>query len=180
MSTTDLLDLARGVLSTTVERWQRLVETLPEELMERRPAPDEWSPAECLGHLLLVERRMLSVRLRDILDGRAELVPYDPMAARPPEAEHTPRELVAALAEARRATLAALAGLVPADLERSSHHPEFGATVTVAHLLNVWAAHDLQHTRQAEEALMQPFIPGTGVWRYEFADSDREARARPA
>lgn len=44
-------------------------------------------------------------------------------------------------------------------------------------LLNVWAAHDLQHVVQAEEALMQAFIPGTGPWRYEFADHDVEARS---
>ena len=31
-------------------------------------------------------------------------------------------------------------------------------------------AHDLQHTVQAEEALMQAFIPGTGPFRFRFAD----------
>ena len=44
-------------------------------------------------------------------------------------------------------------------------------------LLNLWTAHDLQHTVQAEEALMQVFIPGTGHWRWEFTDHDVEVRA---
>jgi len=68
-----------------------------------------------------------------------------------------------------------LAGLTPADLERSRHHPEYGA-VTLRDLLNLWAAHDLQHLVQAEEALMQAFIPGTGPWRWEFADHEVDAR----
>lgn len=42
-------------------------------------------------------------------------------------------------------------------------------------LLNVWAAHDLQHVVQAEEALMQAFIPGTGPFRFRFAAHDVEA-----
>ena len=61
-----------------------------------------------------------------------------------------------------------IGALLSGDLERSSYHPEFG-TVTLAMLVNLWAAHDLQHTVQAEEALMQAFIPATGPWRFEFA-----------
>jgi hypothetical protein len=44
--------------------------------------------------------------------------------------------------------------------------------VSLRVLLNTWAAHDLQHTVQAEEALMQEFIPGTGPFRYRFADHE--------
>ena len=120
---------------------------------------------------------MIPVRVRHILEGRAELIPYDPDAPREPLPERTARELVAAFAAERRANNEALlAQLTPTDLERSSYHPEFG-TVTLGMLLNLWAAHDLQHTMQAEEALMQAFIPGTGVWRFEFTDHDVEARA---
>jgi hypothetical protein len=44
--------------------------------------------------------------------------------------------------------------------------------VSLAELLNTWTAHDLQHTVQAEEALMQAFIPGTGPFRFRFAAHD--------
>lgn len=172
----DTLDATRRVLSTTIARWQMLVETLPEELLERRPAPGEWSAADCLRHLLSTERSLLSVRLRHILEGRAELIPFDPDAPREPDPERTPQEVIAAFAVQRRESAALLAGLTAADLERSSYHPDYDKVVTLRHLLNLWAAHDLQHTVQAEEALMQAFIPGTGVWRYEFADHDVEAR----
>jgi len=39
-------------------------------------------------------------------------------------------------------------------------------------MLNEWAAHDLMHTVQAERALMQPFIPGSGAWRVYFREHD--------
>ena len=45
---------------------------------------------------------------------------------------------------------------------------EYGRT-TLEMVLNTWAAHDLDHTMQAELALMQPFIPRTGHWHWEFA-----------
>ena len=172
----DVLDAARRVLATTASRWQSLVAAMPEALMERPPAPGGWSAADCLRHLLSTERDLLSVRLQHILEGREELIPFDPAAPRPPAPERTLPEVVAAFAAQRRQTEAILARLTPADLERGSHHPEYGRVVTLRHLLNLWAAHDLQHTVQAEEALMQLFIPDTGVWRSQFADHDVEAR----
>jgi uncharacterized damage-inducible protein DinB len=172
----DVLDAARRVLSTTAGRWQTLLETMPGDLLERQPAPGEWSAADCLRHLLGTERSLLSVRLRHILEGRAELVPFDPAAPRAPDPERTPQEVVAAFVAQRRETEAALAGLTAADLDRSSFHPEYGKKVTLGHLLNLWAAHDLLHTVQAEQALMQVFIHGTGPWRSVFADHDVEAR----
>src|SRR6266705_43267 len=81
-----------------------------------------------------------------------------------------------ALAELRRENARLIHALAPADLERVANHPEYGL-VTVSMLLNLWTAHDLQHTVQAEEALMQVFIPGTGHWRWEFTDHDVEVRA---
>jgi hypothetical protein len=36
--------------------------------------------------------------------------------------------------------------------------------------LHEWVAHDLMHLVQAERALLQPFIQGSGPWRPFFAD----------
>src|ERR671935_1421526 len=123
----DVLDAVRRVVSTTAARWQSLVDTLPDELLERPPAPREWSALQCLEHLLTVERLVIPVRVRHILEGRAELIPYDPDAPREPLPERTARELVAAFAAERRANEALVAQLTPADLERTSYHPEFGS-----------------------------------------------------
>src|SRR5262249_26457301 len=158
------------ILSTTVGRWQSLVETAPEELLRRTPAAGEWSAADCLNHLLLTERVVFGSRLRAILEGR-DLITFDPSAQQHPAAAGTLQEVAMALAAERGDNLAVLSSLTPADLERSSRHPEYGM-VALGVMLNTWAAHDLQHTVQAEEALMQEFIPGTGPFRFRFADHD--------
>jgi hypothetical protein len=167
---TDVLDSARRLLSTTAGRWRSLVDTAPEELLQRPPAPGEWSAADCLNHLLLTERFVFGARLRAILEGR-DLVTFDPSAPREPEPERTPREVAMALAAERDGNLAVLSGLAPADLERSGRHPEYGM-VSLRVVMNTWAAHDLQHTVQAEEALMQEFLPATGPFRFRFADHE--------
>ena len=66
---TDVLDSARRLLSTTAGRWESLVEIAPAELLQRPPAPGEWSAADCLDHLLLTERVVFGARLRAISKG---------------------------------------------------------------------------------------------------------------
>jgi hypothetical protein len=51
--------------------------------------------------------------------------------------------------------------------------------VTLGEMLYEWAAHDLNHTVQAEKALMQPFIAGSGLWRGYFRDHDMEVKLNP-
>jgi hypothetical protein len=167
---TDVLDSARRLLSTTAGRWLSLVEAAPDELLRRPPAPGEWSAADCLDHLLLAERAVFGARLRAVLEGR-DLVTFDPDAPHDPALEHAPREVATALAAERAENLAVLSDLTPADLERTGRHPEYGM-IALRVVLNTWAAHDLQHTVQAEEALMQAFIPGTGPFRPRFADHE--------
>ena len=167
----DVLDTARRVVSTTAARWRTLVDTVPAELLERAPAPGEWSAADCLRHMLVIERNVMPVRVRSVLEGLPDLPAFDPAAPAQPMAERTPAELVDAFVALRGESEAMLARVTPADLDRSSGHPEYGQ-VTMRVLLNTWAAHDLQHTVQAEEALMQAFLPGTGPWRFRFADHE--------
>ena len=75
------------------------------------------------------------------------------------------------LARARQDSLALLERLSAADLHRTARHPAFG-TVTLAELVATWAAHDLNHTVQAERALLQPFLDGCGPWRSFFGDHE--------
>jgi DinB superfamily len=169
----DLLDAARRILSTTPARWHSLVDAASGELLTRPPAPGEWSASDCLNHLLLTEGAVFGARLRAILAG-GDLAAFDP--GQPPE--RTPGEVVSELAAARAENLAVLADVTAADLDRTGRHPEYGP-VALRVVLSAWAAHDLQHTVQAEEALMQAFIPGTGPFRFRFAAHDVEASAQP-
>ncbi len=50
-----------------------------------------------------------------------------------------------------------------------ARHAELGM-VSLGDMVHEWAAHDLNHTVQAERAIMQPFILGSGPWRVYFQD----------
>jgi len=83
----------------------------------------------------------------------------------------TPPELAAKFAAVRKNNLKLLTGLTPKDLTRTAIHAELGK-VTLGELINEWIGHDLNHTVQAERAMMQPFIASSGPWRSYFQDHD--------
>jgi hypothetical protein len=168
---TDLLDQVQAVLATTPARWQSLTKALSHDLLARPPAPGEWSALDCLVHLLDTERAVFPVRVEAFLAGR-DFPAFDPDAeGTKADPENSPADLALRFVHLRRASLALLAGLTDADLPRRARHAELGI-VTLGDMLHEWAAHDLMHTVQAERALMQPFIVGSGAWRPYFADHD--------
>ena len=172
----EALHQIRAVLETTAPRWSNLAETLPPELLARAPAPGEWSAHQCLQHLLDAEREVFPVRLRAFLAGQERLAAFDPDAQGGDAAGRDPTDVAAELARLRAESLALLGDVTPADLARTAEHGELGR-VTRGDLLHEWAAHDLMHTVQAERALMQAFIPGSGRWRPYFRDHDVDAPA---
>ncbi len=165
-----LLEDVQAVLSTTPERWQRLVSTLPIDLLTRPPAAGEWSALNCLQHLLDAERQLFPVRLQTFLAGQ-DFDDFDPRQQHTDPGSHTPEQLAAAFALSRQQSLAQLKQVKDSDLQRTAQHPQFG-TVTLTEMLHTWAAHDLMHTVQAERALMQPFMLGCGPWRPFFRDHE--------
>lgn len=170
----DVIARVREILSTTPERWRLLTASVEPALLARRPARGEWSAAECLQHLLDTEVGAFSVRVEAFLEGR-DFENFDPDApGSRPVAGGRPAEMAARLTEARSRSLVRLAVVTEADLDRTARHSELGV-VTLREMLNEWAAHDLMHTVQAERALMQPFVAGSGKWRAYFADHDVEA-----
>jgi hypothetical protein len=69
----------------------------------------------------------------------------------------------------RQDNLASLAAVTSDDLKQRVRHAELGL-VTLDEMVHEWAAHDLNHTVQAERAVMQPFILGSGPWQIYFQD----------
>ncbi|HLW03445.1 MAG TPA: DinB family protein [Ktedonobacterales bacterium] len=166
---------ARAVLSLTPARWLSLAETVPNDLLTRPPKPGEWSAAECLRHILDTERWVFPVRIRAILAGQ-DFAAFNPGQDGSGAGEQTIAQLAAEYAHLRAENLALLARVTEDDLSRTARHSELGV-VTMAELINEWAAHDLMHTVQAERSLMQPFIIGSGPWRAAyFSDHDAEAQ----
>jgi len=166
-----LVSQVRAVLSTTPLHWLSLTTSLSPAQLAQAPAPHEWSAADCLQHLLDTERWVFPVRVQAFLEGKGTLAAFDPDSEGSSAADHSTAQLAAEFAERRRENLALLERVTPADLARTAHHSELG-DVTLEQLLNEWAAHDLNHTVQAERSLMQPFIEACGAWRSYFADHD--------
>jgi len=169
----NLLPIANSLLAASSARWQHLADMAPAETWSQRPVPDEWSAQECLHHLVEVERLIFPVRLNAFRAGH-DFPGFNPdKDGRPADPGQSPSALAAEFAQWRTNTLALLAELAPADLDRTARHGELGP-VTLGEFLHEWVAHDLMHLAQAEQALMQPFIRASGPWRPHFADYDLE------
>ena len=115
-----------------------------------RPAPDEWSANECLGHIIEADKRGFGGRIGRILeqDGVAEQG-WDQVGVAAARADNS-RTLAAILAEfqaGRDAGIALVEGLHPHQLGRTAVHDRVG-TVTVRDLIHEWVFHDRNHIRQ--------------------------------
>jgi hypothetical protein len=164
----DNLSWMRNVLITTPLRWISMAETIPDDLLTRKPAPKEWSAVECLVHTTVIEAVFCS-RLQAFLAGQ-DFPGYNPESGEQ-LAEETPTAsaLAKKFLEMRKESLVILAEVTEADLGQQVRHAELGM-VFLRQMLNEWAAHDLVHLVQAETAMMQPFIQGCGPWQVYFAD----------
>jgi len=168
------------VLETTPLRWLQLASMLPPELLQRKPAPKEWSAYDCLRHIVDTERSVFPPRVGYLMRGE------DFPAFNPDEEgkgrgrDLPPIELAAEFARLRAESLALLSKVGEGDLKRTARHQELG-TVTLGEMIHEWAGHDLMHTVQGERAVLQPFIDGCGPWKRYFSDhivppSPREGR----
>jgi hypothetical protein len=167
----DVFEQVKGVLSSTPDRWNNLVGSIPDELLKRAPGPKEWSALECLQHLIDTEH-IFPFRVRAFLAGQ-DFPAFDPDTQGTKPGVTSATKMVAEFAHLRAESLSLLTTLRPADLGRRARHAELGP-VSLDEMLHEWAAHDLMHTVQAERALMQPFIARSGPWRSYFADHDVE------
>ncbi|RPI31765.1 MAG: DinB family protein [Chloroflexota bacterium] len=157
----------RSVLITTPARWLSLAQTLPSELLERKPEPGEWSAVECLSHLIDTDR-VFNFRIQCFLTGE-DFPAFNPNVEGSPVSARSIQDLAAEFSTLRTTSLKSLETLSAADLDRRARHAELGP-VTLRQMLNEWAAHDLMHTVQAERALMQPLIDEAGPWQRYFLD----------
>ncbi len=165
-----LIRRVEAVLEATPERWRTLSESLPAELLQRRPKPDEWSAAECLRHLVQAES-VFSGRIQGFLAGETHLKRFDPDAAMEMASVSDVAQLAGQFADLRRESMRLLGQVREEDLARRAQHEEYGP-VTLGNLLHEFAAHDLNHTMQAERALAQPFVQESGGWRQSLATID--------
>lgn len=164
-----MVDDIRAILEMTPARWQTLTVRVSLDLLNRAPASGEWSAVDCLRHLLDTERWVFPRRVTYLL-AEQDFPAFNPeREGSQPDTAHNPAELAAEFAQLRRESLILFDQVTEADMRKSARHQELGL-VTLSELLHEWAAHDLNHTIQAERAIMQPFIAGCGAWQPYFAD----------
>jgi hypothetical protein len=163
----NLIERIQAMLAVTPERWRSLTQTLPADWLERRPAPSEWSAVECLQHLIDTER-VYQYRVKCFLEG-SDFSSFDPDSESTESEGRSPAKLAGELEALRRQSLQSIGALVEADLDRQVRHQELGP-VRLREMLSAWAAHDLNHTMQAERALMQPLLPECGPWIVFFKE----------
>ncbi|MEL6148789.1 MAG: DinB family protein [Chloroflexota bacterium] len=152
-----------AVLSTTPHRWHQLTEHTPLDALRRQPAHGEWSALEVLLHLIDMERDIFPVRVRAMLAGQDFPAFFPDEDGSTLSVDANPAAMAAEFADLRHTNLDLLATVTEADLTRTSTHEELG-TVTLKNLLCEWGGHDLMHMMQANQALLQPYITGSGPW----------------
>jgi hypothetical protein len=164
----DIFKTVRGVLETTPQRWENLTQKNSFDLLTTPPAPGEWSALECLQHILDTES-VFQFRLQAFLKGE-DFPGFNPdTQGTKPDSSWQPADYAEKLKNARIESLKVFDRLTEADLTRKARHQELGM-VTLGEMINEWAAHDLNHTVQAERAMMQPFLRACGPWVGYFKD----------
>ena len=168
----NLIAQVRSMLAVTPDRWQGISQALPADLMRGRPAPTEWSAVECLQHIVDTER-IFQFRVRCFLEG-VDFPAFNPDQEGTKPGERSPAELAGKFVELRAESLKMLETIGEADLDRRVRHQELGL-VRLREMLSEWVAHDLNHTIQAERALMQPYLLDCGPWIVSFKDHQVKA-----
>jgi hypothetical protein len=152
---------------------------VPAEIWKRRPAPERWSPGECVGHLNLSSASMVPLVRAGIEEARRRGVPAPPRYRRDfmgwllwkglgpgrrfktkaipgwvPSGGHHPDELVAEFERWQMQQIACVrdADGLPIDLVKITSPVDARARYNVFAALAIMARHQHRHLWQAEQA----------------------------
>lgn len=149
-------DVLLEALAATPGDLERLVTKVDNTLITHRPNSDEWSIADVLCHLALVEELSLA-RLQLVVENEqpkaASDLPSISSIHPDPTAHDLSQPLTTMLAhfqQARQATLAFLQTLKAGDWQRASLHPTRGR-MTLRVLVQYLVDHDTAHLNQIVE-----------------------------
>jgi hypothetical protein len=144
-----------AVLRSTAARLRDAVQGVAPDVLRRPETPGKWSVVEILQHLADSEL-VWSYRLRLVAaEDRPTLTGYDQdaWAAGLRYREADPADALQQFALLRRLNLRLLDGLPPGGLARVGVHSERGEE-SLAHMVRLYAGHDLVHLRQLERVLV--------------------------
>ena len=153
MTNTDI-STALDALAAFPSALQRRLQGLSDAALRFKPAPNEWSVVEVVGHLCDVEA-LWAGRIRQMLASeQPAFPPFDPdaLVAQQRYQEKQVAALLSTLAERRAEHLEFLRGLRAPQLERAGVHPVRGP-VTVGSTIVILSGHDQLHLNQIEANL---------------------------
>jgi hypothetical protein len=137
-----------SMLEKTPALLELLLRDLAVETMERKPAPERWSIAEVLEHLVMIEK-LYEQRARRIVSEDSPALPkYVPPSAEEPR--KPARQYLEEFVPLRRAFVFYLHSVPSAAARRTGQHAELGA-ISLSQMLHELANHDLGHFRQIAE-----------------------------
>jgi len=144
------------VEQSTPQKLASIIKRLDKKKLTQRPGPDKWSIAEILAHLADSEL-VRGWRMRLILGQNGATIQafdQDVWASTFNYARRDPKASLEMFRVLRQNNLAMLKAL-PKDLwENYGMHQERGKE-SVAHLVRMFAGHDLNHLRQVEQIASQ-------------------------
>jgi hypothetical protein len=135
-------------------RLVRLIRGTSQKRLSRRPAPGKWSVKEILAHLSDTEL-VGGYRIRKILEKNGtpiQAFDQDEWAKAGDYKRRDPRRSLELFSALRKANLELLRSLGPAEWKRYGLHQERGKE-TIAHIVRLFAGHDINHIRQIERIL---------------------------
>jgi uncharacterized damage-inducible protein DinB len=140
------------IQKSTAKKLHKIIKPLSKKEVKRRPAPGKWSIAEILAHLADAEL-VVGWRLRSILgsDGVAiQAFDQEAWAKAFGYVDRDADESLRAFKLLRELNLALLKSVPRKLWENHGMHAERGKE-TVAHLVTLYAGHDVNHIRQVEQ-----------------------------
>jgi DinB superfamily len=153
-----------SMLEKTPAVLQLLLGDLPVDVLEWKPAPERWSIAEVLEHMVMIEK-LYEERARQIVLEDSPALPKYEAPENPQQTEKTAGQLLDQFVPLRRAFAFYLHSIPSTAGGRTGHHAELG-TVTLSQMLHELANHDLGHLRQiAELYRAHSFYPHGGPFQ---------------
>ena len=157
-SALELLEKTPGVLKT-------LLDGVPRDVLDWKPGPERWSICEVVAHLGNIEMLYVERARRILAEDNPALQKFVPGGPLPGGPSADALERLAHFSALRSELLGVLKNAPASAGLRIGTHEELG-TLTLAHLLNELANHDLGHLRQiAELYRARAFYPNAGPFQ---------------
>ncbi|MDJ0756788.1 MAG: DinB family protein [Ardenticatenaceae bacterium] len=152
-----------ATLESTPKSLAVMLQELDEEFLEWRPAAQEWSVKEVIGHLVACDHHAFAGRIQLMLAKDNPTLPkWDMLGEVIKRRDHARSlgDLIEELAVPRLDHVQMILQLTPEDLQRPCISRV--GSLTIADFVFEWAYHDLNHIAQIATNLKQCYLPWMG------------------